>query len=238
MIALPGGTFVMGEHPVYPDEGPPVIVELDPFNLDRCAVSNAGFGSFVEATGHVTDAERFGWSFVFAGLLPVDFPPTRGVVDAGWWRQVEGACWRHPQGPDTEAQPDHPAVHVSATDAAAFAAWQGKRLPTEAEWEYAARAGSTTVFPWGDQLDETLINTWHGEFPTAPTTGTCAVDAYPPNAFGLHNLLGNVWEWTTGPLKGGSYLCHASYCRRYRPAARSFAASDSSMGNVGFRCAV
>ncbi|MCU1592710.1 MAG: pkn1 [Frankiales bacterium] len=238
-VQLAGGSFVMGADDSYPEEAPARPAHVDPFVLDACAVSNARFAAFVEATGYVTDAERFGWSFVFAGLLPQDFPETRAVLDAPWWRQVEGADWKHPYGPASGALHDHPAVHISANDAMTFAEWAGERLPTEAEWEYAARAGSTTVFPWGDDLDDTLINVWHGAFPTAPTTGTCAVDAYAPNAFGLHNLLGNVWEWThDGILKGGSYLCHDSYCRRYRPAARSFAAPDSSLGNTGFRCAL
>lgn len=229
----------MGSDVDYAEEAPARTAHVAAFSLDVHAVSNARFEAFVGATGYVTDAERFGWSFVFAGLLPQDFPDTRAVLDAPWWRQVEGADWRHPHGPASDAQEDHPAVHISAHDASAFAEWAGKRLPTEAEWEYAARAGSTTVFPWGDDLDETRMNVWHGDFPTAPTTGTCAVAAFEPNAFGLQNLLGNVWEWTVeGVLKGGSYLCHASYCRRYRPAARSLASPDSSMGNTGFRTAL
>ncbi|MCW2524830.1 MAG: pkn1, partial [Frankiales bacterium] len=249
-VQLPGGTFVMGEDSAwsYPadEEGPARPVDVAPFALDVHAVSNARFTAFVEASGYVTDAERYGWSFVFTGLLPHDFPDTRAVVGAPWWRQVQGADWRHPYGRDSSPIDDHPAVHLSAQDAEAFARWAGKRLPTEAEWEYAARAGSTTTFPWGEELEPggvRLANTWQGEFPTAPTGGTCAVDSFAPSAFGLHNMIGNTWEWTstTAPrgqvLKGGSYLCHASYCRRYRPAARSFAAADSSMGNTGFRCA-
>jgi sulfatase modifying factor 1 len=257
VLALPGATFVMGDDSswAYPadGEGPARAVHVAAFELDACAVSNQRFAAFVDATGYVTDAERFGWSFVFAGLLPDGFPDTRAVVGAPWWRQVEGAHWRRPEGPDSDCadRPDHPAVHVSGNDAAAFAAWAGKRLPTEAEWEYAARAGSTTTFPWGEELEpdgEHRANVWQGEFPSRNTCddgwyGTCPVGAFPPNAFGLLNMIGNVWEWTASGsptqqvLKGGSYLCHASYCRRYRPAARSRAASDSSMGNTGFRCA-
>jgi len=250
MIEL-GGRFRMGsagpEAHAADGEGPVRQVHVDAFALDAHAVSNDRFAAFVEDTGYVTDAERIGWSFVFAGLLPDDFPDTRGVAAAPWWRQVEGACWRTPEGPHSRTKGDHPVVQVSANDAAAFVAWAGKRLPTEAEWEYAARAGSASAFPWGDELEPAGVpqaNVFQGAFPSSPTTGTCAVDAFSPNAFGLSNMIGNVWEWTADVeageqlLKGGSYLCHASYCRRYRPAARSRAAADSSMGNTGFRCAV
>jgi sulfatase modifying factor 1 len=250
-VALPAGVFAMGEDSSwsYPadGEGPVREVHVVAFSLDAHAVSNDRFAAFVDDTGYVTDAERIGWSFVFAGLLPDDFPDTRGVAAAPWWRQVHGAAWRTPEGPHSTTRANHPVVQVSANDAAAFAAWAGKRLPTEAEWEYAARAGAATTFPWGEELEPGGVpqaNTWQGEFPSAPTTGTCAVDAFSPNAFGLSNMIGNVWEWTADVeageqlLKGGSYLCHASYCRRYRPAARSRAAADSSMGNTGFRTAV
>jgi sulfatase modifying factor 1 len=257
VVALPGGEFVMGDDSSwsYPadGEGPARIVRVEPFDLDAHAVSNDRFAAFVDATGYVTDAERFGWSFVFAGLLPEGFQDTRGVEGAPWWRQVLGAFWRCPEGPrsDLDGRMDHPVVQVSAQDAAAFAAWGGKRLPTETEWEHAARAGSATAFPWGDELEpggQYFANTWHGDFPVSNTLedgwlATCPVDAFAASAFGLFNMIGNVWEWTASEglggqvLKGGSYLCHASYCRRYRPAARSGASADSSMGNTGFRCA-
>lgn len=257
MVRLPGGTFVMGDESPwsYPDdhEGPTREVHVDAMILDAHAVSNERFATFVDDTAHVTDAEQHGCSFVFGGFLPHDFPETRGVAAAPWWREVPGADWRHPEGPqsDLAARDDHPVVHVSARDAAAFATWAGKRLPSENEWEYAARAGSSTTFPWGDELEpdgEHLANVWQGTFPGSNTaadgySGTCPVTAFPASAFGTHNMIGNVWEWTASAwgtervLKGGSYLCHASYCRRYRPAARSRASLDSSMGNVGFRCA-
>jgi formylglycine-generating enzyme len=257
VVTLPGGTFVMGDDSdwSYPEdgEGPAREAQVGAFTLDAHAVSNERFAAFVEATGHVTDAETLGWSFVFGGLLPDDFPDTRGVAAAPWWRQVHGAYWRHPEGPhsDVAARANHPVVHISARDAGAFAAWAGKRLPTEAEWEYAARAGASTTFPWGEELEpggEHRANVFQGTFPAANSAadgyaGTCPVDAFPASAFGTHNMIGNVWEWTASPwgpdqvLKGGSYLCHASYCRRYRPAARSRASLDSSMGNTGFRCA-
>jgi sulfatase modifying factor 1 len=245
-------------------EGPVRTVNVEAFAMDPLAVMNREFAEFVGSTDYVTDAERHGWSFVFAGLLPDDFPDTRGVAAAPWWREVHGASWSHPEGPDSDLanRPDHPVVHVSWHDARAFATWRGQRLPSEAEWEYAARAGSSTTFPWGSELEpggQHMANVWQGSFPDHNTVddgwyGTCPVDAFDPNAFGLSNLIGNVWEWTvdyfdrsldpgldaTAPrvLKGGSFLCHASYCHRYRPAARSAAAPDSSASNVGFRCAI
>jgi formylglycine-generating enzyme required for sulfatase activity len=218
-------------------------------------VSNEAFAVFVEETGYVTEAERWGWSFVFGGLLPDDFAPTRGVVAAPWWRQVEGACWSRPEGPQSDVadRPDHPVVHVSWDDANAYATWAGARLPTEAEWEYAARGGLVQEpFPWGAELvpdGEHRMNVWQGTFPSENTLedgwlGTCPTTAFPPNGYGLHNMTGNVWEWCADRfdaqhrvMRGGSYLCHESYCRRYRVSARSGNTPDSSAGNVGFRCA-
>ena len=260
-IELPGGIFMMGEGGplAYPADGEtPREALVPPFSIAATTVSNDQFATFVAATGHVTDAERFGWSFVFGGLLPEDFPDTRGVAAAPWWRQVYGAAWRQPEGPhsDLADRGDHPVVHVSYNDAVACAAWVSARLPTEAEWEFAARAGSTTTFPWGDALEpggQHLMNVFQGDFPAHDNAadgwqGTCPVDAFPPNRFGLYNVTGNVWEWTadqfgrghgddTMVLKGGSYLCHASYCHRYRPAARMANTADSSAGNIGFRLA-
>ena len=276
MIPLAGGSFLIGSEDrwAYPSdgEGPVREVSLDAFWIDRDAVSNEAFASFVEATGHVSEAELFGWSFVFAGMLPRDFPPTQGVVEAPWWRRVDGADWRHPEGPRSslEGRDRHPVVHVSWEDAVAFCGWAGKRLPTEAEWEFAARGGlEGRPFPWGEEREpggEHWMNVWQGDFPAKNTVadgyyGTCPVDAFPPNGYGLRNVTGNVWEWVAdwfdpgfrsrdrahdprGPAtggsrlqKGGSYLCHDSYCRRYRVAARQGSTPDSSTGNVGFRCA-
>ena len=275
MIALEGGEFRMGSDDgwSYPEdgEGPVRSVRVSPFRIDAHTVSNGEFARFADATGYETEAERFGWSFVFGGLLPDDFPPTRSVVQAPWWRQVEHADWRRPEGPqsDLDGRLDHPVVHVSWNDAAAYAAWAGKRLPTEAEWEFAARGGlDGAVFPWGDELEpdgEHRMNVWQGSFPDSNARadgwlGTCPVDEYAPNGYGLHNTTGNVWEWTSGwfspdhtresrrdpqgpprgthrTTRGGSYLCHDSYCRRYRVAARNALTPDSSTGNIGFRCA-
>ncbi|HEX3240616.1 MAG TPA: formylglycine-generating enzyme family protein [Solirubrobacterales bacterium] len=259
MVSLEGGSFLMGAEG--PDsiagdgEGPVREVELAAFSIDACAVSNDRFAAFVEATGHVTDAERYGWSFVFGGLLPDEFPETRGVIEAPWWRQVFGACWNRPEGPHSslDDRQDHPVVHVSWRDANAFCDWSGTRLPTEVEWEHAARGGLVQRrFPWGDELEpggEHRMNVWQGTFPSQNTLGdgflgTCPVDAFPANGYGLHNTSGNVWEWcadAVGPearaTRGGSYLCHHSYCNRYRVAARSSNTADSSTGNTGFRCA-
>jgi formylglycine-generating enzyme required for sulfatase activity len=247
VIALDGGTFLMGNDG--PDaipgdgEGPARAVRVAPFAIDPYAVTNHRFARFVEETGHVTDAEREGWSFVFAGRLAGDFPPTRALASAPWWRQVHGADRRHPDGPGTGARPDHPVVHVSHRDALAFCAWAGARLPAEAEWEYAARGGvAGTRFPWGDELGEANCNVFRGEFPRGEA-GTVPVDAFAPNDFGLHNVIGNVWEWCADPfdaatyaIRGGSYTCHASHCTRYRLPARTGNAPDASMGNLGFRC--
>jgi formylglycine-generating enzyme len=276
LVSLPGGGFSMGsEDPfAYPDdgEGPVHEVRLEPFRIDRYAVSNERFAAFVLATGYVTDAERWGWSFVFEGLLPEDFPPTHSVAAAPWWRQVDGAQWRHPEGPhsDLAGRGNHPVVQVSHNDALAYCGWAGVRLPSEPEWEFAARGGlEGMAFPWGNELEpggEHRMNVWQGEFPARNTAedgylGTAPVDAFPPNGYGLHNCTGNVWEWTadwfdpgwyplspmenpSGPVsgerrvtRGGSYICHASYCRRYRVSARSANMPDDATGHIGFRVA-
>src|SRR3954470_23427143 len=178
LVPVPCGSFVMGDASdrSYSGDGeaPEHEVVLRGFAIDAHVVSNEMFAAFVDASGHVTDAERFGESFVFGGLLPDDFPETRGVVGAEWWRQVFGADWRHPDGPQStiEAGPDHPVVHVSWTDAQAYCAWTGTRLPTGAEWEYAARAGSRGPFPWGDDLapgGRHRMNVFQGRFPNENT---------------------------------------------------------------------
>ena len=275
LLRLDGGAFVMGDESQWAysgdGEGPAHSVTLSAFAIDRHTVSNDLFAAFVGATGHRTEAELYGWSFVFGGLLPDDFPPTRGVATAPWWRQVEGADWRHPEGPRSsiDDRGDHPVVHVAWTDAMAYCAWSRTRLPTEAEWEFAARAGSTGPFPWGDELEpggEHRMNVFQGTFPGGNTVadgyaGTAPVGAFAPNSWGLHNTTGNVWEWCAdwfdsstyasspaadprGPargthrvMRGGSYLCHESYCRRYRVSARQGSEPASSTGNVGFRVA-
>jgi formylglycine-generating enzyme required for sulfatase activity len=257
MVVAGGCTLVGSSDPDHPEEWPVREVEVAAVAIGRCAVSNADFAEFVAATGYRTDAERQGWSFVFGGLLPHDYPATRGVAAAPWWRQVRGADWAHPEGPHSgwRARGDHPVVHVSRGDAEAYAAWWGGRLPTEPEWEHAARGGLVGApFPWGHELHpsgEHRMNVWQGTFPSHDSgadgwRGTCPVDAYPANGYGLHNVTGNVWEWCagvwsahdpSGVSRGGSYLCHASYCRRYRVAGRQAHSPDSTAGNLGFRLA-
>ena len=276
MVSLPGGRFAMGHDGpggyAEDGEGPRHEVTLDPFAIGRTCVTNAQFAAFAEATGYLTVAEHLGTSFVFAGLLPEDAPATRGVAAAPWWREVPGASWRQPEGEGStiDRRMDHPAVHIAWHDAMAFGAWSGCRLPTEAEWEYAARGGlEGHTFPWGDELrpgGAHRMNVFQGTFPTHDTAedgwaGTCPADAFPPNGYGLHEMTGNVWEWCAdwfsrdayraspthdprGPddgtrrvMRGGSYLCHASYCRRYRVDARSSNTPESTAGNIGFRVA-
>jgi formylglycine-generating enzyme len=276
-IALPGGTFLMGTDyaHAFPNdgEGPVRPVTLAPFEIDTFPVTNRDFAAFASATGHRTEAELFAWSFVFWMHLPpdrLDELVEDTVAAAPWWCRVNGADWRHPEGPGShiDTRPNHPAVHVSWNDAAAYAAWAGKSLPTEAQWEYAARGGLIQkLYPWGDDLTPNgkhLCNIWQGEFPRIDTAedgfaGACPVDAFPPNPFGLYSIAGNVWEWSadwfhtahdrhpprdpTGPphgatkvMKGGSFLCHASYCNRYRVAARTSNTPESAASNIGFRC--
>jgi len=277
MVALPGGRFKMGTDYEFgfpaDGEGPVRSVVLSPFSIDITPVTNREFEQFVRETGYVTDAERFNWSFVFWSLIEEE-EFSRVVADtaaaAPWWCKVYGASWRSPEGPGTSVhnREDHPVVHVSHHDAEAYAVWAGKQLPTEAEWEYAARGGlEQNLFPWGDDLEpngEHRCNVWQGEFPRSDSaadgySGTCPVRAFPPNDYGLYSVVGNVWEWTQdwfgtshpkhettdpkGPrhgddkvVKGGSFLCHASYCNRYRIAARTNNTPDSSTSNIGFRC--
>jgi formylglycine-generating enzyme required for sulfatase activity len=257
------------DRPTFPHdgEGPARWMEVDAFRIDAYAVTNARFAAFVLATGHRTDAERDGAAFVFQGRLP---PPVRNdprrappVPGLPWWRVVPGACWYAPEGPgsDLADRADHPVVHVSWRDARAFADWARGRLPREVEWERAARGGRDgTVFPWGDDLEPDgrhVCNVWQGRFPEEDEgldgyRGTAPVDAFPANGFGLHQPVGNVWEWCDDRFdpsappdaigarrvqKGGSYLCHASYCDRYRPAARSANDERAATGHAGFRLA-
>ena len=278
-VRLPAGTFMMGSDTSTPGtlqdgEGPARRVTLQVFEIQKYEVSNSEFAEFVRETGYVTEAETFGDSFVLDMLLSRDVSSeiTQAVKDAPWWLPVNKAYWLQPEGRNTNltGREDHPAVHVSWNDAVAYCKWnKGGRLPTEAEWEYGARASlKDRLFPWGNNPNpkgEHWMNIWQGNFPEENTAedgyvSTAPVDAYPPNKFGLHNMVGNVWEWVSdwwqvrhsnvpctnpqGPpsgtdkvKKGGSYMCHKDYCYRYRCSARSMNTPDSSASNMGMRCA-
>jgi formylglycine-generating enzyme required for sulfatase activity len=305
MVWIPGGEFQMGTNSEigWPDERPAHKVRVSGFFLDETEVTNAQFAKFVEETGYVTTAEKAPtleeiMSQVPPGTPPPSddmlvaasmvFSPPQGKVPlddfSQWWQWVEGADWRHPEGPGSsiKGRENHPVVHISWFDAEAYANWAGKRLPTEAEWEYAARGGlKDQDFTWGNKppTDKFIMaNIWQGDFPQNNTeidgfARTAPVKTFPANGFGLYDMAGNVWEWcddwydrdlhprlasaelvvdpkspekTNDPQqpfaklkvqKGGSFLCHESYCLRYRPSARHGGAPDTGMSHVGFRCA-
>jgi len=254
-------------------EGPARRVTVGPLRIGATAVTNREFAAFVRATRFVTEAERNGSSYVFYRQLPPALRSDARRTPPGlpWWVEVPDACWQRPHGPGSQVhdRPEHPVVHVSWNYAQAYCAWAGVRLPTEAEWEYAARGGLEGCrFPWGDRLDPVAAppcNIWQGRFPDAPADGwqpdTVPVTAHPPNGFGLYNVAGNTWEWCadwfdpayhrTTPdhaprgevasgrrsMRGGSFLCHDSYCNRYRVAARGANTPSSAASNTGFRVA-
>jgi formylglycine-generating enzyme required for sulfatase activity len=294
---VPGATFRMGSDAHYPEEAPAHRVTVGGFWIDVVAVTNRDFAAFADATGHVSVAERPLDPADFPGAPPENLMPgslvfrrTRGPVDLRhinqWWAWTPGASWRQPEGAGSSlsGREDHPVVHVAYEDAAAYARWAGKALPTEAQWELAARGGlDAAAFTWGDEPEPPggrLANFWHGDFPWRAARGygtTAPVGSFPPNGHGLYDMAGNVWEWTADwyaarhpadaghaccvpvdprggterdsldpaqpqfriprkVIKGGSFLCADSYCRRYRPAARRPQMIDTGMSHIGFRC--
>lgn len=302
MRHVAAGEFLMGSDSFYPEEAPVRRVRVDGFWIDETPVTNREFARFVDATGHRTLAEIAPDPRDYPGMDPAMaragsllFQRTSGPVDlqdySQWWQFSFGTDWRHPHGPESslDGLEDHPVVHVAFADAQAFAQWSNKSLPTEAEWEFAARGGlDGAAYAWGDALapdGAMLANYWQGAFPFANTLDdgferTSPVRHYPANGYGLFDMIGNVWEWTTDwfaqprierktkgsccvpanprggsrresfdpglpdipiprkVLKGGSHLCAANYCQRYRPAARHPQAVDSSTSHIGFRCII
>lgn len=269
---------MLGSDRHYPEEAPARAVAVDGFWIQFHQVTNADFAEFVSATGYLTVAERPLNPADYPGAPPANLQPgsmvfrrTSGPVDlrhlSQWWLWTPGASWRHPLGPGSSIakRAQHPVVHVAYEDAEAYAAWAGLALPTEAEWETAARGGlDQAEYTWGEQPEgpgQRLANYWHGDFPWRPEPGygrTTDVGTFPPNGYGLFDMAGNVWEWTTDwwggreaasydpaqpqftvprkVVKGGSFLCADSYCMRYRPAARRPQMIDTGMSHIGFRC--
>lgn len=281
-VAIPAQTLRLGSDDHYPEEAPAHEVTVDGFWMQKYPVTNAEYAEFVADTGYITVAERPLDPAQYPGAPPQHLVPgsmvftrTAGPVDlrhlSQWWTWTPGACWSHPRGPKSSLRnrDNHPVVHIAFEDAQAYADWAGSALPTEAQWETAARAGLPhAAYTWGDDPEapgRPLANYWHGEFPYLPDKGygtTTPVGTFPANDYGLFDMAGNVWEWTTDwygddrsdtpccaadsrdpqfgiprkVIKGGSFLCADSYCQRYRPAARRPQQIDTGMSHIGFRC--
>ena len=268
---VPGGEFYIGTNkPEIPldDESPERKATVEPFEMMIYEASNENYWAFANATGYVSDSEQFKWSFVFENMLPARIKDeiTQSAAAAPWWLPVPDATWRAPEGEGSNIlkRLNHPVVHVSWNDAQEFCKFIGGRLPTEIEWERAARGGKRgRMYPWGNKLmprGKHRCNIWHGDFPKKNTEDdgymwSAPIDAFgPQNKYGFYNIVGNVWEWVEDDWipnhgkkqqgmtydkckKGGSYMCHKSYCFRYRVAARSHNSADSAASNLGFRCA-
>lgn len=264
MVLIPGGDAVIGDVQSEPEERPLRTARLEAFWMDRTEVSVAQFRAFVSATGYVTESERSADASRYPQATAEQLLPS-GIVFAGaegrgnydlrnWWKLVQGANWRRPYGPgQREALAAEPVTQVTHADASAYAAWLGRELPSEAEWEWAARGGLVGKrYVWGDEerpQGHYQANTWQGLFPVTDLgddgfRGVAPVGCYAPNAFGLYDMAGNVWEWTSTPafaetgshiVKGGSYLCADNFCARARPAARQPGAPDVGSSHTGFR---
>lgn len=269
---LMGDAF--GEGYLGDGEGPQRLVKCSSFRIGTYAVTNGEFSQFVNDANYITDAEKFGWSFVFYNCLsPESRTGLQAPADTPWWLRVDGACWATPEGPESTVtdRSDHPVTHLSWFDAKAYCHWAGARLPTEAEWECAARGKLVgNRYAWGNNLESEgkhFCNIWQGAFPEHNSAAdgyltTAPVSAFKPNGHGLYNVCGNVWEWcedwftpnyhcitesqdpnytiSSGnrSMRGGSFLCHDSYCNRYRVAARSFNVPDSTTNHCGFRIVI
>ena len=238
-VSLPGGEFTMGCTDFYPDEGPVHRVSVDPFEIDAHPVTNGQFAAFVDASGYVTVAERPLDPTDYPGVSRADlvpgalvFTPTAGPVDLRdwrqWWTWVPGARWWEPEGPGStlDGRQDHPVVHVSFDDARAYARWAAKDLPTEAEWEYAARGGlDGMIYAWGDDPrpdGRLMANTWQGRFPFRNDgangwIGTSPVGSFPANGYDLYDMIGNVWEWTTDPYYPSHHTATNACCAPRNP---------------------
>lgn len=282
MVDLPGGSFLMGSDRDYMEEAPVRRIEVGRFLIDRFAVTNADFARFVKATGYITQAETAPSAMDYPDAAPDLLSPgsavfvqpdhgTRLRSELDWWEFRHGADWRHPEGPGSNIthRMDHPVVHVAYPDAVAYAEWCGKSLPTEAEWEFAARGGiDGATFAWGEELmpgGRQMANHWRGLFPFedlfhSGIVRTMRVGSFPANGYGLFDMIGNVWEWTSDAfrngvssanccgkvtdtsaprvIKGGSFLCAENHCRRYRPAARHAQDPQTSTCHIGFRCVI
>lgn len=258
MVWVAPGRFRMGSEEFRAEEAPRVEQSVAGFWIDPTDVTNAQFARFVGETGYVTVAERVdATTGRQAGSLVFKMPEqVTGAGDPGlWWSVMPGADWRHPTGAGSVSQGDHPVVHVAYEDAATYARWAGHDLPSEAQWEFAARAGRDDAFIWGKDADPDakFANHWRGSFPLQPlgVVGTSPVGCYQPNELGLYDMTGNVWQWTSAPwtashasgpadptayvIKGGSFLCATNFCLRYRPAARQPGDAGSGASHIGFR---
>ena len=252
-VFIAAGPAQIGSETAYREEAPVRTVTLKGFDIDATEVTNSQFAAFVTATNYVTDAEKIQAGFNVPGGAVFKSPT---ATNPSWWQFVEGASWRHPEGPGSsvEGRDFDPVVQVSLRDAKAYAAWAGRRLPTEDEWEYAAKAGADTLYVWGEDRapnGQEQANTWQGAFPVSNSEDDgyrlrAPVGCFAPNPYGLYDMIGNVWEWTDTPyqsrsevtqyvIKGGSFLCAPNYCRRYRASALQPQDADFTTNHIGFR---